>query len=74
MSWVSYTIKYFAYSTDKSEIYLYKKIKLDDSASLNEAYHSLDNDLVIKRLLESKDIDTNINDVELYRKIKYSTN
>lgn len=74
MSWVGYIIKYFACSTDKSELYLYKKIKLDELASLYEAYHSLDNDLVIKRLLESKDINTNINDVELYRKIKYNTN
>ena len=54
MAWIGYTMKYFAYVTNISETALYRKVKPEEFYSLYEAYHSLDNDLVVKRISEAK--------------------
>ncbi len=72
MAWIGYIMKYFACSTNRSEKYLYKYIKPEELASLYEAYHSLDNDLVIRRICESKNINIKDKDIELYKRIKFA--
>lgn len=61
MAWIGYIYKYFSYTTGIPETSLYKRVKPEELYSLYESYHSLDNDLVIKRICEQKNINTNIN-------------
>lgn len=70
MAWIGYIMKYFAYVTNISEIALYRKVKPEEFYSLYEAYHSLDNDLVVKRISEAKNINLNLNNIEIYKSIK----
>ena len=70
MAWIGYIMKYFAYVTNISETALYRKVKPEEFYSLYEAYHSLDNDLVIKRISEAKNINLNLNNIEIYRSLK----
>lgn len=70
MAWIGYTMKYFAYVTNISETALYRKVKPEEFYSLYEAYHSLDNDLVVKRISEAKNINLNLNNIEIYKSIK----
>ena len=72
MSWIGYIMKYFSYQTGISERVLYGYIKPEELYRLYEAYHSLDNDLVVKRIIEAKNIRTELNDVELLKKIYMS--
>jgi len=69
MSWIGYIMKYFCYKTGLTERTFYKYIKPEELYQLYEAYHSLDNDLVIKRIIEAKKININFNNVDLYKKI-----
>ena len=69
MSWIGYIMEYFTLSTNIPLEILYKNIKPEELYSLYEAYHSLDSELVIKRIIESKNINTNLNNVELYKAI-----
>ncbi len=71
MAWIGYIMKYFSCVTSIPETTIYKKIKPEEFYSLYEAYHSLDNDLVVKRLCEAKNINLNLNNVEILRKIHY---
>ena len=70
MAWIGYTMKYFAYVTNISETALYRKVKPEEFYLLYEAYHSLDNDLVVKRISEAKNINLNLNNIEIYKSIK----
>jgi len=70
MSWIGYIMKYFSLSTSIPETVLYKRIKPEEFYLLYEAYHSLDNDLVVKRIAEAKRINLNLNDVEIMKKLK----
>ncbi len=70
MAWIGYIMKYFAYVTNISETALYRKVKPEEFYSLYEAYHSLDNDLVVKRISEAKNINLNLNNIEIYKSIK----
>ena len=70
MAWIGYIMKYFAYVTNISETALYRKVKPEEFYSLYEAYHSLDNDLVVKRISEAKNINLNLNNIEIYRSLK----
>lgn len=70
MAWIGYIMKYFAYTTNLSEQVLYKKMKPEEFYSLYEAYHSMDNDLVVKRIAEAKGINLNFNNVELMKSLK----
>lgn len=69
MAWMGYIMKYFAYTTGISEIVLYKKVKPEDFYNLYEAYHSLDNDLVVKRIIEANNININLDDVEVMKSL-----
>lgn len=69
MAWIGYILKYFSYTTGIPESTIYKKVKPEEFYSLYEAYHSLDNDLVVKRIAEAHNINLNLNNVELYRKL-----
>lgn len=71
MAWIGYIMKYFSYTTGIPETTIYKNIKPKEFYSMYEAYHSLDNDLVVKRIAEAKNINLNLNDPELYRKLNF---
>ncbi len=69
MAWIGYIMKYFSYTTGVSEVVLYSKVKPEEFYNLYEPYHSLDNDLVVKRIAEANDININLNDVEIMMKL-----
>lgn len=69
MAWIGYIMKYFSYTTGVSEVVLYSKVKPEEFYNLYESYHSLDNDLVVKRIAEANDININLNDVEIMMKL-----
>ncbi len=69
MSWIGYILEYFTLSTNIPLTIFYKKIKPEELYKLYESYHSLDNDLVVKRILESTNINTDLNNVLLLKKI-----
>ena len=69
MAWIGYIMKYFSYTTGVSEVVLYSKVKPEKFYNLYESYHSLDNDLVVKRIAEANDININLNDVEIMMKL-----
>ena len=56
MAWIGYIMKYFSYTTGISEVVLYEKVKTEYFYNLYESYHSMDNDLVVKRNLSSNTI------------------
>ena len=65
MDWIYYGI--FTLSTNIPLTVLYKRIKPEELYMLYESYHSLDNELAAKRILEAKNINNILNDVELLR-------
>ena len=69
MAWIGYIMKYFSYTTGISEEVLYKKVKPEDFYHLYESYHSLDNDLVVKRIAEANEINMNLNNIELMKSL-----
>jgi hypothetical protein len=71
MAWIGYIMEYFTCVTNIPLTSLYRKIKPEELYMLYEAYHSLDNDLVVQRICEAKGIHLNLNDVELLKKIYY---
>jgi len=68
MAWIGYIIKYFECSTGVPQTTVYKKIKPEELYSLYEAYHSLDNELVVKRIAEAKNINIELNNIEIMKK------
>ena len=69
MSWIGYIMQYFTLTTDIPLTTLYKNMKPEEFYMLYESYHSMDNDLVVKRICESKNINLNFNDLDLFRSI-----
>ncbi len=69
MAWIGYIIKYFQSSTGIPQTVIYKKIKPEELYSLYEAYHSLDNELVVKRIAEAKNINIELNNIEIMRQL-----
>ncbi len=69
MSWIGYIMEYFTLNTGISLKVLYKHVKPEELYMLYESYHSLDNDEVVNRLLEAHNINRNLNDVDLMKKI-----
>lgn len=67
MAWIGYIMEYFTLSTNIPLTVLYKRIKPEELYMLYESYHSLDNELVVKRILEAKNINNSLNDVELLK-------
>lgn len=69
MAWIGYIMRYFCSTTNIPETVLYKKIKPEELYGLYESYHSLDNDLVVTRIAESKNININIDNAALMKAI-----
>ncbi len=69
MEWIGYIMKYFNYVTGIPLASLYKKMKPDEFYSAYEAFHSLDNDVVVERILEMKNFNNKNNDVDILKKI-----
>jgi hypothetical protein len=69
MAWIGYIMKYFSYTTGISEEVLYKKVKPEDFYHLYESYHSLDNELVVKRIAEANEININLNNIKLMKSL-----
>lgn len=67
MSWIGYIMEYFTLSTNIPLEILYKNIKPEELYSLYEAYHSSDSEVVIRRIIDSKNINTNLNNVEVLK-------
>ena len=69
MSWIGYIMTYFSCVTGLPQSVLYENMKPEEFYQIYEAYHSLDNEMVIKRIIESKKINVELNDVNVMRKI-----
>ena len=69
MAWIGYIMTYFSCVTSLPQSVLYENMKPEEFYQIYEAYHSLDNDMVVKRIIESKNINIELNNVELMRKI-----
>lgn len=69
MAWVGYIMRYFSITKKITTKRVYQIIKPKELCGLYEAYHSLDNDLVIKRILESKNVDLSLNNLEVFKKL-----
>ena len=70
IAWIGYIMKYFSYTTGISEVVLYEKVKPEYFYNLYESYHSMDNDLVVKRIAEANNININLNNVEIMKSLK----
>ena len=71
--WTGYIYRYWAYITKKSCKQLYKVIKPDELRKMYYPYHSLDPELVIERIQESKGItpqDDIKRGVEILRRVR----
>ncbi len=68
MAWIGYIMEYFTKVTDIPITALYRKIKPEELYILYEPYHSLDTELAIKRICEAKNINLELNNLELLKK------
>lgn len=78
MFWCGYVLRYFAYTYELSSKQIYKLLPLKYVASSFNAYHTLDSEEAINRLLEAKNISFKEKDeiargVAILRKIRSST-
>lgn len=71
MAWIGYIFKYFECATNIPQTVLYKKIKPEELYMLYEAYHSLDNEVVLKRIAEAKKINIELNNIEVMKNLTY---
>ena len=70
MRWIGFIYRYICYIYKKPMKKVYEKIKPQELYDLYDAYHSMDNELAIKRILESKNIEFDHKDkIEVLRKI-----
>lgn len=69
MAWIGYIMKYFAYTRRISEKRVYEYVKPEELYAMYEAYHSLDNEAVVTRIVEAKGIDLSLDNLDLLRKI-----
>lgn len=69
MSWIGYIMEYFTQVTKLPLTVLYKKIKPEEFYMLYPAYHSLDNDMVITKICEAKNINLNLNNIEILKRL-----
>ena len=71
MSWIGYIMEYFTKVSKLPLTVLYRKIKPEEFYMLYQAYHSLDNNIVIKKICEAKGINLNFNkalkDIEILK-------
>ena len=70
MSWIGYIYRYICYIYEVPMASVYKKIKPQELFDVYTSYHSLDNELAIKRILEAKNISFERKDnIELLKEI-----
>ena len=71
MEWIGYIYRYICYIYEQPMKKIYGLIKPNELFELYDAYHSLDNELAIKRILEAKGIsfENNTNQLEELKKI-----
>ncbi|MBE5763114.1 MAG: hypothetical protein E7338_02705 [Clostridiales bacterium] len=55
--WIGYIYRYICYIYEKPMKEVYKRISPQELYDVFDAYHSLDNELAIKRILEAKCLD-----------------
>ncbi len=67
MAWIGYIMRYFSCTTNIPETVLYKKIKPEEFYMIYEAYHSLDNELAVKRIAEAKGINLELNNLNILK-------
>lgn len=68
MVWIGYLYRYFSILYGFSSKKVYKIIKPKELYGLYDSYHSLDPKEAIKRIIESKNIKTEINLIEIAKK------
>lgn len=66
MYWMGYIYRIWAYTYNEKSQSIYKIIQCNQLASLFEPYHTLDPQIAIDRILESKNIKPKLNAKELY--------
>ena len=70
MHWIGYIYRYICYIYQEPMKKVYKLINPKELYNLYDAYHSLDNELAIERILEAKSIKLgDNNDLELLKRI-----
>lgn len=69
MSWIGYVMQYFVCLSGIPMTAFYRKVKPEELYSLYEPYHSLDNEVVIKRICEAKKINLNLNDPNVMKSL-----
>ncbi len=70
MAWIGYIYEYFVQISGLPAIILNKKVKTEELFTLYEPYHSLDNEMAVKRICESKGIRLDFNDAELLKRCR----
>lgn len=68
MKWIGYIYRFFSYTYNYSSKKVYEIVKPKELYALYEPYHSLDPKEAIERIIESKNINTNIDLIELAKK------
>lgn len=71
MHWIGYIMRYMAIKYNYSTKQIHSFIKPKEFYSLYEAYHSMDNDLVCERIIEAKNVNNNLNNIELLKSIYF---
>lgn len=73
MAWIGYIMEFFCVTQKLPISIFYRLIKPDELYSIYEAYHSMDNELALRRIMEAKGMRTieNRNDVELMTRIYF---
>ena len=70
ISWIGYIYRYMSYIYEKPTTLIYKKIPPQELYDVYDAYHSLDNEMAINRILEAKSINLDVTaDIELFKRI-----
>lgn len=70
MNWIGYIYRYICYTHQQPMKRVYKLIKPKELHDLYDAYHSMDNELAIERILEAKSINfEGTNNLELLKRI-----
>ena len=68
-SWIGYLMRYWAYTYETETINIYKKIKPGELYGLYQAYHSLSPEEAVQRIMEAKEINTDLNRPDILKKI-----
>lgn len=74
MYWIGYLYRYFSYTYELSSYRVYKMVKPKELRNLYLPYHTLSVEQAIERILEAKNIQLEVDDIEkqfeIYKKIR----